>query len=69
MKKSLLALTAAVAFVATPVLAEDSVAITTTKSSQASVGLLGLGAAGAAAAAVGIIGIVVAVSNSGGGTR
>ncbi|MFK5997147.1 MAG: hypothetical protein QM492_03470 [Rhodobacterales bacterium] len=66
MKKSLLALTAAVAFVATPVLAEDTVAITTTKSSQAS--LAGIGLLGGVVAAAAVIGVVVAVSNSGSGT-
>jgi hypothetical protein len=70
MKKSILAISAAVAFVATPLLAEDTVAITTTKSSQAAGASLGLGGLGAGVAigAIALIGIVVAVSNSGSGT-
>jgi len=71
MKNSLLALTAVAAFIATPLLAGDTVALTTTKSSQAapvSLGLGGLGAGGAILGVAALIGVVVAVSNSGSGT-
>lgn len=71
MKTTLIAISAALTLAAAPALAEDSVQITTTKSTQESLAVGAAGSAGAAAAAIGaliIIGIIAGSDDDVAGT-